>query len=159
MGRWLRTVAALGAGAALGCLGSGNAAPPDAGFIDPNAQAAPAGAPTGAAVFTYSVDGLSPTELSVQTDGVVFYSNTDSAPHQPTSAPNSKRSDCQFLDAPILMPGDTFVATVTGGPRSCRLFDFLFPEDPRLRAVVHVLPAPRPGEGDDAGTQFGGPLR
>ena len=109
-----------------------------------SAVACGSGASSGAAQIRLTAAGASPNAIAIPNGGQVQFDNQDSAAHQIASP------DCPELASPSLAPGGNFLATLSGGPRSCSFGDALNPSATAFKGSVTVN-APTPGGGGGGG--------
>jgi plastocyanin len=69
------------------------------------------------ATVSLTATNASPIGFTIPSGGQVDFVNRDTVAHQITSP------DCPELATPSIAPGATFVATVTGGPKTCNFTD------------------------------------
>ena len=94
--------------------------------------------PSPTLTLTLSSAGVSPKESSVLGGSSVAIVNTDSAPHQLASNPDSQQADCPELNGPTLLPGDAFIATIASRNATCGFIDSLNPTDSNFQGTITV---------------------
>jgi len=82
-------------------------------------------------------DGLSAARVSVDGDKSIEIMNSDAKPHQIYS------HDCPALSSAVLEPGQSFVAFLGEGPKTCHYQDLLNPEASSFQGTVEVRPSTR----------------
>ena len=108
--------------------------------------------PSPTLTLTLSSAGVSPKESSVLGGSSVAIVNTDSAPHQLASNPDSQQADCPELNGPTLLPGDAFIATIASRNATCGFIDSLNPTDSNFQGTITVTIA----DPDPSGSAGGG---
>jgi hypothetical protein len=77
--------------------------------------------------------------------------NSDGAPHQLASNPDTQQADCPELNTPVLLPGEAFTATVADRIGTCAFFDSLNPNDLSFQGTVIVTTSDPAPSGDENG--------
>ena len=111
----------------------------------PLALSACGGTSSGAAAqLQLTSAGASPNAITVPNGGQVRFINQDTVNHQIASP------DCAELSSPQLSPKGDFLATLTGGPKTCTFKDGLNPTVTSFDGTVTVR-APGTGGGGGGG--------
>ena len=103
-------------------------------------------------ILTLSNAGVSPKASAVSENTSITVVNSDSGPHQLVSNPDSQQVDCSELNTAVLLPGDTFTATIADGIGTCAFIDSLNPTDSRFQGTITVTSNSGPsGDGNSGG--------
>lgn len=90
----------------------------------------------GAIMMTSS--GVDPKTLTVGFGSRVTITNNDTAPHEFASNPHPVHTDCPELNAPLLMTGQSFTATMASKAETCGYHDHLNPTNAAFQGTIIV---------------------
>jgi hypothetical protein len=68
--------------------------------------------------------------------------NNDSAPHEFASNPHPVHTDCPEINAPVLMTGQSFTATMASKVETCGFHDHLNPTNAAFQGTIFVSANP-----------------
>lgn len=100
------------------------------------------GPPAGTTRIELGSSGLSSSTATVKAGEQLAFQNTDTLPHQIASTPHPIHNECPELNGPVLQPGQSFTATLTGNRSQCGFHDHLTPEDSRFYGTITVIGGP-----------------
>ncbi len=102
----------------------------------------PGGGSASAGAITITGSGVAPKTLTVGYGAQVTITNNDSAPHEFSSNPHPVHTDCPEINAPVLMMGQSFTATMASHVETCGFHDHLNPTNPAFQGTIFVSAKP-----------------
>lgn len=85
-----------------------------------------------------TAQGVSPKTTTVGFGARVTITNNDSAPHEFASNPHPVHTDCPEINAPVLMTGQSFTATMASKVETCGFHDHLNPTNAAFQGTIFV---------------------